>query len=120
MNAMILECANHFETRSIADMCKTRIFVSSEMTLQNASIPCAIKDSSPCLKLAYTVGGLLCVDLNHSPLIDILSATHCIGKVNPPVIAVVHVSEGSGYAAFGHDRVGFTEQRLTHKTNRNS
>ena len=33
-------------------------------------------------------------------------------KVNPPVVAIVHVCHGRGDAAFGHHGVGFAEQRL--------
>ena len=41
---------------------------------------------------------------------QVLTATHRVGKVNAPVIPVVHIPHRRGYATLGHDRVRFAEE----------
>src|SRR5215472_9043792 len=52
MYAVILQRADHLETRAIADVREPRITMSSEVALQDATIRCAIEQRAPCLELA--------------------------------------------------------------------
>ena len=50
------------------------------------------------------------MELGHPPVIDVLSATHRIGEVNFPAVAIIDIGERRGDAALSHNRVGFAEQ----------
>jgi hypothetical protein len=50
------------------------------------------------------------MQLCHSPITEILASTHRVGKVNAPVIAIIHISHRRGYATFGHDSVRFAKE----------
>jgi hypothetical protein len=52
------------------------------------------------------------MQFRHPPVIQILTATHGVGKVNTPAVSVVHISHRCGYAALGHDGVCFAEKRF--------
>src|SRR4029077_4103875 len=82
MNTMVLQCANHFQTRAIAHVRKSRIFVAAEMSLQNSAVFCAIKNGAPGFELAHSIGRFLRVQFSHAPLIDVLTAAHGIGEVH--------------------------------------
>src|SRR5260370_2806876 len=47
MDAMILECANHFEPGAVADVRKSRGFVTAEISLQDAAVLCPIDNRAP-------------------------------------------------------------------------
>src|SRR5689334_24990341 len=52
VNAMILKGANHLEPGSITDMRESRIFVATEISLQDTAICRAVEDSAPGFELA--------------------------------------------------------------------
>ena len=52
------------------------------------------------------------MQLRHSPIIQVLTATHGVGKVNAPAVPVVHISHRRGYATLGHDGMCFAEKRF--------
>src|SRR5664279_4532902 len=43
MDAVILQRANHFQTGTITDVRKSRIFVATKISLQNTPVLCAIE-----------------------------------------------------------------------------
>ena len=52
------------------------------------------------------------MDLRHARVIHVLAAAHGVGKVNLPVVALVHIGQGRGDSSFSHDRMRFAEQTL--------
>jgi hypothetical protein len=46
----------------------------------------------------------------HSPITQVLASAHRVGKVNAPVIAIVHISHRRGYATLGHDGMSLAEK----------
>jgi hypothetical protein len=86
------------------------------MALQNPAIACAIENSAPGLQFAHPIGSLFGVEFRHLPVVDVLTAAHGIGEVDLPVIAAIHIAQCGGNSAFGHDRVGFAQQRFANQT----
>ena len=115
VNRVILKRADHLETGAVADVREPRIFVSAEISLEDAPIGRPIEDSSPRLELTHAIRRFLRVKLRHSPVVHVLAAAHRIGEMHSPVVAVVDVGERCGDAAFGHHRVRLAEQRLAHE-----
>src|SRR5215468_1013041 len=68
MNSMVLQCADHLQPGAIADVSEPRITMSTEISLENASVFCAIEHCAPCLELAHAVGRFLRVQFSHAPL----------------------------------------------------
>ncbi len=120
VNAVILKRADHLEPRAVADVGQSRIFVSAEVALENLAVRGAIEDRAPRFELAHAVGCFARVQFGHAPVVDVLPAAHRIREVDLPVVAGIHVGERCGDAAFGHHGVRFTEQRLTHQSDRNA
>ena len=112
MDALILQRANQLEAGAIADVREPGIAVTAEIALQDLPVSRPIEHRAPCFELADAVRRFLCVQLRHPPVVDVLSAAHRVGEVDLPAVAVVHVGERRGDAAFGHDGVGLAEQRL--------
>src|SRR3982751_5294593 len=56
VDPVILQGANHFQTCPIADVREARVFMASEISLQNATILCPIEDCAPSLKFAHPRG----------------------------------------------------------------
>jgi hypothetical protein len=110
VNAVILECAYHLQPSAVADVGEAGVPVSSEVSLQYFTVCSAIEKRSPCLKLAYALRRFPGVELGHAPVVEILTATHRIGEVDPPVIAIVDIGQRRGNASFGHHRVRFAKQ----------
>jgi hypothetical protein len=54
------------------------------------------------------------MQLGHSPVVDQLAAAHRVLEVDLPIVIGVDVAERRGDAAFGHDGMGFAQQRLAH------
>src|SRR5258708_6126071 len=114
MDAMILERTNHLETGTIAHVRKSRIAVTSEVALQNASVGGAVEQCTPRLELVHASGRFLRMNLRHAPTVDVLSAAHRVGEVNAPVVPIVHVAHGGGNTTLGHYSVRLAQQRLAH------
>ncbi len=68
MNAVILQRADHFQTGAVAHMREPRIFVTAEISLQNATVFCAIKHRAPGFEFAHAIGRFLRVQLGHAPV----------------------------------------------------
>src|SRR5258707_6848487 len=86
-----------------------------KIPLQNPSVCGPIKHRSPAFQFTHPSGCFLRVQLGHSPIIDVLSAAHRIREMNPPVIAIVDISQRGRDPAFRHHRMRLTEQRLTNQ-----
>src|SRR3954469_11063535 len=71
MNRVVLERADHLETRAITDVREPRVFMSAEISLQNASVRCAVEHGPPSLELSNAVRRFLRVQLGHPPVVEI-------------------------------------------------
>ena len=120
MDAVILQRPNHFQAGAIPDVRQPRIFVAAKISLQNAPVLRAIEDRAPRFEFAHAIGRFLGVQFRHAPLIYILAAAHRIGEVDFPTVAIIHVGQGGGDPAFGHDRVRFAEQAFANHPDRNA
>ena len=120
MNAVILQRADHFQSGAIADVRQARIFVSAEISLQNAAVLRAIENRAPGFEFAHAIRRFPGVQLGHPPVVDVLPAAHRVGEMDLPVVAVVHVGERGGDAAFGHDGVRFAEQTFANHADRDA
>ena len=120
VNPVILQRADHFESRPIAHVSEPRIPMAAEVTLQDPSILRAIEQRAPGLQFPYTIRSFLRMQLGHPPVVHVLAAAHRVAEVNFPVVAVVDVGQCGGDAAFGHDGVRFPQQRLADQSNRHS
>src|SRR5438045_3551825 len=116
MNCVILKRANHLETGAISNVGKPRIFVATEVALEDATVGGTVEYGAPRFELANSIGSFPGVKLGHSPIIEILSAAHRVGEMDSPVVAIVDVSERGSDAALGHYRMGFAEQRFADET----
>src|SRR5262245_18251027 len=110
MDSLVLQCANHLKTSSIADMYESWIFVSAKVSLKNSSVFGSIKQCSPCIQLTNPIWCFLCMQFGHAPLIEILSAAHRICKMYFPVIAIIHICHCCSYTTFSHHRVCFPQK----------
>src|SRR4029077_21107688 len=72
MDAVVLERANQFQAGAVADMGESRIAVTAEIALKNSPIGSAIQHRAPGLELADAVGGFLCMEFGHAPVVDVL------------------------------------------------
>jgi hypothetical protein len=86
--------------------------MAAEIPLQNSAIAGAIKKGAPRLQFTYASRRFLGMQLRHPPVVQVLTAAHGVGKVNPPAVPVVHISHRRGYATLGHDGVCFPEKRF--------
>ena len=101
-------------------MRQPRIFVSAEIALQDSAIGRPVEHCSPRFQLAHARRRFLRVQLGHAPVIDILPAAHGIGEMDFPIVAVVHIGQRGGDAAFGHYGVGLAEEALANQAHRNA
>ena len=112
VHRMLLQRADHFETRAIADVGQPRVSMAAKIALQNQPFLCPIKKRAPLLEFKHAVRGFLRVDLRHSPVVQKLSPAHGVAKMNFPVVFRIDVSHRSSDAAFRHDGMGFAQKRL--------
>jgi len=112
MNSVVLQCANHFQAGPVAHVREPRIPVAAEVALQDASVGRAIEKRAPGFEFAHALRSFLGVQLGHPPVVQVLAASHGVGEVNAPAIAVIGVGERGGDAAFGHDRVRLAQKRF--------
>src|SRR5262245_27903010 len=101
-------------------MSEPRITMSTEISLENAAVLCAIKNGAPGFELAHPIGGFLRVQFSQAPLVDVLTAAHRIGEMHLPVVAFIDVSQGRCDSALRHYRVRFTKKRFADKSNANA
>ena len=112
VDSLVLQRANQLEAGAIPDVRQPRVAVAAEVALQDAAVLRAIEHRAPRLELADAIGRFLRVQFGHPPVVDVLAAAHGVGEVHPPAVAIVHVGQRRGDAAFRHDRVRLAEQRL--------
>ena len=112
VDAVILQRADHLESRAVADVRESRIAVAAEVALENPPVFRAIEHRAPGFELPHAFGRFFRVELRHAPVVQVLAAAHRVGEVHAPVVAVVDVAHRRGHAAFGHDGVRLAEQRL--------
>src|SRR5215469_14981520 len=117
MDSMVLQRADHLQARSVTDMRQPRIPMTSKITLQDPPIVCAIEKGAPCFQFTNSCRGFLRVQFRHSPATQVLASAHRVGKVDAPVIAIVHVSNRCGYTTLGHDGMRFAEEGLRNDGN---
>ena len=120
MHAVILQCANHFQTGAITDVRQPRIFVAAEISLQNAAIIRAIEYRAPRFEFAHAIRRFLRVQLGHAPIVDVLPAAHGVGEMHFPIVAIIDIRERGRDSALGHDRVRLAEQTFAHHPNGNT
>jgi hypothetical protein len=116
MNAVILECANHFQPGAVANVRKSRVFVAAEISLQNPAIFRPIENRAPRFQFAHAIGRFLRVQFGHAPLVYILTAAHRVGEMNLPVIPVIDIGQGGRDSPFRHDRVRFAKKRFANES----
>ena len=117
MDAVVLERANHFQACAIADVGESRIAVAAEIALKNFSVGRAVEYRAPGFEFTDAVGGFLCMQFGHAPVVDVLAAAHRVSEVHFPVVAVIHVCQGRGHAAFGHYRMRLAQERFANQAN---
>jgi len=110
VDAVILQRTNQFETGSVAYVGQPGIGVAPEVALQDAAVRCAIEHRAPRLEFPHPVGRFLGVQFGHAPVVEVLAPAHGVGKVHLAGVTVVHVGQRRRDAAFGHDRVGLTQE----------
>src|SRR5262249_293359 len=120
MNTVILQCADHLQPRSIADVSEPRITMSTEISLENASVFCAIEHCAPRFELAHTIRGFLRVYFSHAPLIDVLTAAHGMREMQLPIVAFIDMGQGRCNSALRHYRVRFAQKRFADQSNPNA
>ena len=112
VNAVILEGPDHLQAGPVTDMGKPWISVPAEVPLQDLAVLRAVEERAPGFQLLHAVRCLLGMQLGHARVVHVLPAAHRVGKVDAPVIAVVHVSDRGRHAALRHNRVGLAKQRF--------
>ena len=112
LHAAILQRSNHFQAGAVADVAETLVRVAAESALQNRALIGAVEESAPLFEFADTIGSFLRMKLRHAPIIQKFSAAHGVAEMRLPAVVGVHIAHGCGDAAFGHDGVRFSEQRL--------
>ena len=55
------------------------------------------------------------MQFGHAPIIDILAAAHRVGKVDLPIIGLIHRAQRRCNATFGHHGVGFPKKRFANQ-----
>ena len=120
VHAVILQCANHFETGAISHVREPRIFMTAEISLQDPPVLRAIEDCAPRFELAHAIRRFLCVQFRHAPIVDVLTAAHRVSEMDFPIVAVIHICERGRDAAFRHHGVRFSQQRFANHPDRNA
>ncbi len=120
VDAVILERANHFQSRAVTDVGEPGIFVPAEIALQDPPVRGAVEHGPPGLQFANARRRLAGVELRHAPVIDVLAAAHGVGEMHLPIVPFVHVGQRGRDAAFGHDGVGLAEQALADQAHRDA
>jgi hypothetical protein len=114
--AVVLKRSDHFETGAVAHMGQPWIPVSAEISLVDKSFFRTVEDSAPGLKEPNAFRGEFGMEFGHAPDIEEFSTPHGITEVDFPMIALIHIGKGSGYASFGHDRMGLPQERFHYDT----
>jgi hypothetical protein len=89
--------------------------MATEVPLKNPTVVCAIENRPPRFELADSRGRLARVQLGHTPIIDVLPATHGIGEMDAPAIAIIDIRQRGRDSALSHNRVRLAQKRLADK-----
>jgi hypothetical protein len=117
MDPMILEGTNHFEARTVTNMCQSRVRVSAEITLVDKPVWSAVHERAPAFQFSHTFRCFLCVQFRHPPSIEIVPTSHRVGKMDFPTVSVINIGKGRSNAPFSHNGMGFPEQRFADQAN---
>ena len=112
VDPVVLQRPDHLEARPVANMSQSRVFMTTEIALEDAAVGRAIEEGAPRLELADAVRRFLGVELGHPPVVYVLAAAHRVGEMHLPAIAVVDIRERRRDAAFRHHGVRLAEKRL--------
>ena len=112
VNTAFLQRTDDLEPGCIADVGESREGVAAKVSLVDEVLWRAVKHGAPLFELPNTVGGFLGVEFGHAPVRKPLAALHRVVEVNLPPVSGVGVLEGCCATTFGHDRVGFAQQRF--------
>jgi hypothetical protein len=107
---MVLQRADHLETRTITHVREPWIPMSTEVPLQNAAVFRPIEERTPSFEFAHAFRRFSRVEFRHTPIVQILTAAHRIGEMNPPVIAIIHIRKRGRDPALGHDGMRFPQK----------
>src|SRR5438552_1891033 len=98
MNAVILQRADHLQSRAITHMREAWVPVAAKISLQDAPILRPVENRAPGFQFTNAIGRLPGVQFRHPPLIYILAATHRVGEMNFPIVALIDIRERGSYA----------------------
>ncbi len=93
MDGVVLEGSDHLQACPVADVRQAGILVAAEVALHDAAVLGAVKHRAPGFEFAGAVGGFLGVQLGHAAIVEVLSATHGVGEVHAPVVAVIDIAQ---------------------------
>ena len=110
MDAVVLERSYEFKPRAVADVRQTRITMAAEIALRDFAFLRAVEHRAPLFQFVNARWCFLGVQFGHAPVVDVLPAAHCVGEMDLPVVAVIHVAHGRRHAAFGHDGMRLAEE----------
>ncbi len=110
MDPVVLEGAEHFETGTVPDVGQARIAMPAEVPLVDLPLGRSVEDRPPFFELPDPAGGVLGMELGHAPGIEEFPSPHGIAEMHLPVVPGIHIPQGSGHTAFGHDRMGLSQE----------
>jgi len=103
VHTVILQRADHLETRAIADVCQARVLMSAEVAAGRMRPSGVRSNTAPHASNSLTQSGAsLAWSSAITPVVDVLPSAHRIGEVHTPTVAIVDVADGCGHAAFSH------------------
>ena len=120
MDAVILQGPDHLEARPIANVGEPRIFMPAEISLEDAAVLRPVEQRTPCLELADRLRRFPGMELGHAPVVEVLAASHRIGKMDGPAVAIVHIRQRGRDSSFRHDGVGLAEERFADDADRDA
>src|SRR5262245_5761835 len=94
--------------------------MSTEISLEDSPVFCAIKNGAPGFELAHSIGRFLRVQFSHAPLIDVLTPAHGVGEMHLPIIAFIDVGQRRCDSALRHHGVRLTQKRFANESNSNA
>jgi hypothetical protein len=102
MDPVILQGTNHFQSSAISNVGKTRIPMTTEISLKNAAILRPIKNCTPCFQLSNSGRRFQSVQLSHPPVVDVLATAHGVREMDLPIVTIVHIGKRRSNSALSH------------------
>ena len=109
---MVLEGADHLESRSVPDVSKPCVTVAAKIPLEDPAVIRSVEEGTPPLQFMDPLRSFLGMDLCHPPVIHHLPAAHGVPEVDLPVVLRVHVAHSRRDATLRHHGVGLAQQRF--------